>query len=348
MIIYWALLLIPISFALHPIKTDTSLRTLILLLTGMFFVLIIGLRHDVGGDWDRYISIYSFHQGIELDFLNFRSGDFAYETIHWFSLNYLNGIYSTNLICAIIFISGLIRFCRIMPLPWIALFVSVHFLIIVVSMGYTRQSAAVGLLLWGLVDLIKGKNVKFYISILIGALFHKTLLVMLPIGYLYNNEKFSFIRLISFISILSISAYALLMDKIEKMFYYYIEIEFHQSGGALIRVFMSFVTALIFFIYREKFKKRFHDEKLWFIFSVISIILLPASYFYSTFSDRIAIYFLPLQLVVLSRIPVLIESAYNRTVFILYAAVIYISALYVWLIFGNHSNKWLPYQNILF
>jgi len=314
----------------------------------MFFVLIIGLRHDVGGDWDRYISIYSFHQGIELDFLNFRSGDFAYETIHWFSLNYLNGIYSTNLICAIIFISGLIRFCRIMPLPWIALFVSVHFLIIVVSMGYTRQSAAVGLLLWGLVDLIKGKNVKFYISILIGALFHKTLLVMLPIGYLYNNEKFSFIRLISFISILSISAYALLMDKIEKMFYYYIEIEFHQSGGALIRVFMSFVTALIFFIYREKFKKRFHDEKLWFIFSVISIILLPASYFYSTFSDRIAIYFLPLQLVVLSRIPVLIESAYNRTVFILYAAVIYISALYVWLIFGNHSNKWLPYQNILF
>jgi hypothetical protein len=338
----------PIYFALHPIKTNDSIRTLTLWIAGIFFVLIIGLRHDVGGDWDRYISIYAFHKGIELNFLNFRSGDFAYETIHWFSLNYLNGIYSTNLISAIIFISGLIRFCRIMPLPWVALFVSVHFLVIVVSMGYTRQSAAVGLLLWGLVDLIKGKNIQFYIYILIGALFHKTLLVMLPVGYLYNNEKFSIIRLISFTSIFLISAYLLLMDKIQKMFYYYIEIEFHQSGGALIRVFMSFVAALIFFIYRKKFRKRFHDEKLWFIFSVVSIILLPASYFYSTFSDRIAIYFLPLQLVILSRIPMLIESTYNRTIFILYTAIIYISALYVWLIFGTHSNKWLPYQNILF
>ena len=75
MIIYWALLLIPMSFIFHPVRTDAKLRTLIFWLTGAALVLIIGLRHDVGGDWDRYISIYSYHQGIDLDFSGFTSGD---------------------------------------------------------------------------------------------------------------------------------------------------------------------------------------------------------------------------------------------------------------------------------
>ncbi len=342
------MLLIPALFALHPARVDISVRTLLFLLIGIIFILLIGLRHEVGGDWDRYISIYAYHKGIDLDFSKFTSGDYAYETISWFSLNYLDGVYSTNLICAIIFMIGLIRFCRTLPLPWIALFVSVQFLIIVVSMGYTRQSAAMGLLLWALVDLRRGKTMLFYMYIILGALFHKTLVVMLPIGYLYSVNRFDILGVIAFSSSLLIVAYALLMERMQNMYYYYIEIEFHHSGGALIRVFMSFVAAMIFFIFRDKFKKKFHDEKLWFMFSLMSIVLLPASYFYSTFSDRVAIYFLPLQLVILSRIPVLIESTYNRTIFVTSTIIVYTSAMFVWLTFGNHSNKWLPYQNILF
>jgi hypothetical protein len=215
-------------------------------------------------------------------------------------------------------------------------------------MGYTRQSAAMGLLLWALVDLRRGKTMLFYMYIILGALFHKTLVVMLPIGYLYSVNRFDILGVIAFSSSLLIVAYALLMERMQNMYYYYIEIEFHHSGGALIRVFMSFVAAMIFFIFRDKFKKRFYDEKLWFMFSLMSIVLLPASYFYSTFSDRVAIYFLPLQLVILSRIPVLIESTYNRTIFVTGTIIVYTSAMFVWLTFGNHSNKWLPYQNILF
>lgn len=338
----------PALFALHPVRVDINVQTLLFVLVGIIFILLIGLRHEVGGDWDRYISIYSYHKGIDLNFSEFTSGDYAYETIHWFSLNYLDGIYSTNLICALIFIIGLIRFCRTMPLPWMALFVSVHFLIIVVSMGYTRQGAAMGMLLWALVDLSKGRTMIFYIYVILGALFHKTLLVMLPIGYLYSVDRFNIFSGVVFVSLFLIAAYGLLLDRLHHMYYYYIEIKFHHSGGALIRVFMSFVTAMIFFIYRDEIKKRFYDEKLWFMFSLVSIVLLPASYFYSTFTDRLAIYFLPLQLVVLSRIPVLIESTYNRTIFVTSTIIVYTSAMFVWLTFGNHSNKWLPYQNILF
>jgi hypothetical protein len=341
------MLLIPALFTLHPARADINVRTLLFLLIGIIFILLIGLRHEVGGDWDRYISIFSFHKGIDLDFSKFTSSDYAYEAIHWLSLNYLDGIYSTNLICAIFFVLGLIRFCRATPFPWVALFVSINFLVIVVSMGYTRQGAAMGFLLWALVDLIKGKTIRFYIYIVLAVLFHKVALIMFPVGYMYHTKNFSMITFTMLIALLYILIFVLMMEKIQHMYLYYIQLKFHHSDGALIRVFISFVTAIIFFIYRGKFKQRFDDEKLWYIFSVVSIALLPLAYYYSTFADRIAIFFLPLQLIILSRVPVLIESAYNRTIFILAVFIVYFSALFVWLFFGNFSSKWLPYQNIL-
>ena len=347
MFIYWAILSLPVLAILHPVRLDSDAHKLVFRFVGIILIVLIGLRHNVGGDWDRYISIYEYHKNTNLDFSTFTSGDYGYELVHWFSLNYLNGIYATNIICAIIFIIGLFKFCQIMPIPWLALFVSIHFLLIIVAMGYTRQAAAIGFLFLALVDLIKGKKINFYIYIIIGSLFHKTLIVMLPIGYLNNLNRFSIFSLIYFSSFLLVLGYIFVADRIEHMYYYYIQIKFHDSGGALIRVFIGFISALVFFIFRKKFRKKFNDEKLWLIFSVVSILLLPAAYFYSTFIDRIAIFFIPLQLVVLSRIPVLISSAYNRTIFILGVMVVYSSALFVWLNYGNHSDKWISYQNLL-
>jgi hypothetical protein len=349
MFIYWAILLLPIFAILHPVRLDSDAHKLVFKLAGVIFIILIGLRYNVGGDWDRYISIYEYHKNTPLDFSKFSSGDYAYELIHWVSLNYLYGIYTTNLICAVIFITGLFKFCQTMPSPWLALLISINFLLIVVAMGYTRQAAAVGFLFLGLVSLMEEKKMRFYVYIIVGALFHKTLLIMFPIGYLYINSKneFNILHFIAFSFILLVAFKLLLLQRIEHLYYYYIEIKFHDSGGALIRVFMNFISALIFFKFRKKFKGVFHDERLWFIFSMISIVMLPAAYFYSTLIDRIAIFFIPLQLAVLSRVPLLIASKQNRSIFILGVIIVYSSALFVWLNYGNHSNNWIPYQNIL-
>jgi len=347
MVVYWILILIPALFALHPVRFNYGARILAFWAIGLLFSLLIGLRNEVGGDWDRYISIYAHHYGSELDFEKFTSGDYGYETIHWFSLNYLNGVYSTNLISAIIFMAGLLRFCIKMPMPWIALFVSVGFLVIVVSMGYTRQAVAIGFLLWGLVDLMNGKTKSFYISILLGTLFHKTVLIMILFGYFYKH-KVSLVNIIFVSVIISAIAYFVFFNRVEHMYYYYIETKFHDSKGAFVRVFISFISVLIFFAYREKFREKFNDERLWYLFSLGIVALLPLSYFYSTFSDRVAIYLLPIQMVVLSRVPVLINSVYNRTIFVVAVIFSYISFLFAWLVFGKHSDKWLPYDNLLF
>ena len=348
--VYWAILLISALASMMPVKVDYNLQKILFWLIGLVLIVLIGYRHEVGGDWFRYVdTAYGIQKGVSFDFSSFDTGDYAYRLIHWISVNYLNGIYATNLICAVFFVAGLLRFSRAMSIPWIALFVSIQFLVIVVSMGYTRQAAAIGFLMWGLVDLINGKNIRFYVLVIIGSLFHFTSLIMLPIGLMYNikNNRIQFILLLLVIILSGMAIYALFLRQIDHMIYYYLTIKFHHSDGAVVRVFMNFFAAVVFFIFYKKYKKNFNDRKLWLIFSVVSIILLPLAFSYSTFVDRIAIYFLPIQLVVFSRIPILIESSYNRTLFIFGVIFIYVSALFVWLNFGNFSSFWLPYQNVL-
>ena len=348
MSIYWTIFILPILFGISKIKVDNNIKNLLFFIFGLILVVIIGFRHEIGGDWARYISIYEFHTGTELDFSNFKSGDYAYELIVWFSNNYLNGIYSTNFICSIFFVAGLFRFCRAMPMPWVALFVSIPFLVIIVSMGYTRQGTAVGVILWGLVDLMKGNTGRYYMYIVIAVLFHKTALIMLPIGVLYKIDSKSILIFIAIFVFFVIFVYGIFKESFEHMFYFYVTIEYKHSQGAILRTFMTFLSSMIFLIFGRKYREKFDDYKLWFIFSIIGLAKFPAAYFYSMVADRFAVYFLGIQLVALSRVPVLIESIYNRTIFVIGAAVIYAASLFVWLIFGKHASFWLPYQNILF
>ena len=131
------------------------------------------------------------------------------------------------------------------------------------------------------------------------------------------------------------------------LIFYYVITQFHHSEGAVIRAVMSTFAGIIFLIFRRRFKKTFPDENLWLIISLVSIVLLPLAFFYSTFIDRIAIFFIPLQLVIISRVPLLIYSAYYRTIFIVTTIILYIFVLLVWLNFAKHAYLWLPYNNIL-
>ncbi len=347
MIAYWLIFIIPLIAILHPVRLDNKARGLALWLFALLLVIIIGFRHEVGGDWGRYLYVYDYILDAGGFWKNSRS-DIGYEFFNWLSKEYFNSIYLANLLSATIFVSGLLYFCKriLMPWPWIGLIVSIPFLFLVVSMGYTRQSVAVGLLMFALVELSKGYRYRYYTLIIIGTLFHKTLVIMLLVGVLYRKKRgVVFWILWGFISILLF--YFMVENYFSHMVYYYITTKYHSSGGAFIRVLMSSFAGFIFFVYRQKMKELYYDVDLWFIFSVVSIVLLPMSFFYSTFTDRVAVYFLPLQLVIFSRVPALITSSYNRTVFVTGTIFLYAATMFVWLFYGTHSYLWLPYNNII-
>lgn len=82
-------------------------------------------------------------------------------------------IWAVNLICASIFTVGLLSLCRLQPKPLLAVLVAVPYLVIVVAMGYTRQSAAIGFLMLGLSQYVRRATFRMLISLLLAASFHK-------------------------------------------------------------------------------------------------------------------------------------------------------------------------------
>ena len=345
------MLLVPMLAGISPWVAKGALPKLQWFLYGALLILIIGLRHEVGGDWSNYIENYEIVQGLSFsDALqrNMVYQSYGYGVLYWFSLNYLNGIYTTNLVCAAIFVAGLLRVCKNMPLPWLALAVSIPYLVIVVATGYTRQAAAIGFIMWGLIDLMNGNQVKFYVMVMFGVLFHTTALFMLPIGFLYANSLSNLKNLILFTLFFVIAFAGFIAEQISSMVYNYVENTGDmKSSGAVIRVAMNVASSLVFLYFRKLWAERYKDRGLWMIFSVTTLIMFPLAFVSSTFVDRMALYLLPMQLIIFSRSPILITGVYNRTLFIVIVLFIYIGALFIWLNFGQHSNNWLPYQNIL-
>jgi hypothetical protein len=118
-------------------------------------IAVIGLRYKVGADWYNYqvmfngIKTLSFASAIEI-------GDPAYQFLNWATYQLGVRIWLVNLVSAVIFGWGLYRLCSVQPSPWLAFAVAVPYMVIVVAMGYTRQSIALGVLMAGLARQSRG------------------------------------------------------------------------------------------------------------------------------------------------------------------------------------------------
>ena len=131
--------------------------------TSLFLILIlsilIGFRFEVGKDWTAYI--YNFEK---IKYVNniFLNKEFLFSGLNVISRKLNFGIYGVNAICGFIFSIGLIVFCRSLKRQWLALTLSIPYIVVVIAMGYTRQSVALGSLMIGYVVLSKGMKLKFF------------------------------------------------------------------------------------------------------------------------------------------------------------------------------------------
>ncbi len=352
--IYWAILIVPILFGITQIHSDKYLSLVQWCIYGLLLVLLIGFRHEIGGDWATYLYKNTLYSGLgsvgfyDLFSTQYLMQDIGYVILHWISINVFNsGVYGTNFIVSLILVFGLFRICRMMPIPWLALVVAIPYLIIVVSMGYTRQSAAIGLVMWGLAELMSGNKGKFYITIFIAALFHKTAIFLVPIAMLIKFRHRSYRKIDLMVVIISIGILIAMASKIELMVFYYITDQEFKSAGSIVRILMNIMAGIVFFLYRKKWATEYKDTNIWLIFFIVSIFMLLLNFLSSTAADRLSLYLIPMQLVIFSRIPRLIKASTLRSMFIIGVILMYAFVLFVWLVFAHYSSYWLPYQNIL-
>jgi len=314
-------------------------------IVGFIFMVLIGFRHDVGGDWTNYILHYNAMDGKTWQ-QAISNGDPAHQFLNWLSFQWGLGTYGVNVVYAIIFMVGLVKFSRLQTYPWLAMVVSVPYLITVVAMGYSRQGVAIGLFLLAVTYLDKRKFKTYVALIFFAALFHKSAMLLLPLGiFLYG--KGMTVRILMLIPILYGTWDLLLAKEQDALWHNYVEADM-QSQGAIIRVIMNLIPSLLLLVYRKEWQKNYSDYAFWFWIAIGSLLSVGLVGLSSTAVDRVALYFIPIQLVVFSRLPLLARKHFHAALIKFVIILAYALVLFVWLNFAVHSSAWIPYQNLLF
>ncbi len=347
--VYWLLLLVPWLAAIGGQRAGGSAfversRGLGFQCYFVVLFLLVGWRHQVGGDWDNYLP--TIDVALQQNFAEAmaQSGDRAYNLLTWLSAHTGAGIYGVNLGCALVFAYGLMVFCQKSPRPWLSLAVSVPYLVVVVAMGYTRQGVAIGLVMLGLVALDKGSTAKFVLWVVAAAFFHKTALILIPLAIFAGRKNWLAIMGVLLTAVLMF--FLLLAEHVDILVAGYITDQYASSGAA-IRIAMNAMPAAIFLIFRKRFNLTDTQRVFWTWISLggltfIGLLILSPS---STAVDRLALYWIPLQLFVLSRLPAVIAKTNNEQLPWVFGVLLYSLAVqFIWLFYADNSWAWLPYQ----
>lgn len=352
MLPYWLLFTLAATFALVSrgmyLSTDHRFRYRMPNSGAWVFLWLavsafVGFRHEVGADWVQYEGILRLAIGV--DFYNAPGSDPAYALLNWIGANYVGGVYFVNFASALVFIWGIIKFSRAQPRPWLAFFIAVPYLITVVGMGYTRQAVAIGLVMWGLSMLMKERVRYFLLFVGIAALFHKSAVIIIPLA-LFAGSKTRFTVVLGALVTSVLMYYLFLYESLDYLVANYIDREY-QSTGAAVRVALNALPAFVFLTFKKRFGLTLGQQKLWTWISVASLmfIVLLFATSSSTAIDRVALYLIPLQIFVWSRVPdALGRVGASNLPWILLVIFYHFLIYFVWLNFGRLSSAWLPYQ----
>jgi hypothetical protein len=344
--LYWFFFISFSFLSINPISIEKNISKILKYFLLFLLIFFMGLRHQVGGDWDLYlrdfysnIELYNF---FELDYVR----DFGYETLSFICFQLGIGIYGLNFIIATFFIISLNRFSmEFSKNYWLSLVISFPYLITVVGMGYTRQGCALAFILLSLVTLKKNKIFACYIYLILAILFHKSAVIMVPIIFLtyfrFNLTNILIILVLIYACIVVISPE---LARIQSG--YFSDGTKYVSSGVYYRLFLNILAGFCFLLFYKKIKTNYKIDNLVILVLFITIGLSFFAKEYSTFVDRVIIYFTFIQIIVFSRLSSINEK--YRIVINICVIFIYSLIFFTWLYFANHSYTWVPYNNLIF
>lgn len=271
--------------------------------------------------------------------------DPGYEVLNWAGQKLGADLWFPDLVCAAIFSWGLVQLARSQPRPWLVIALAMPYLVTVVAIGYTRQAAAIGFLMAVFALVARGSGLlRPLIYIAAATVFHRTALIALPLVSLALGRS----RLWTFAA--SIPAlYGLyttfLAPSLNFLVYGYIDQDY-ASQGAGIRVALVVLGAVVYLLFRKRLGFAGPEAALWLYLSIAAFVCLGLLFALSssTAVDRLALYLLPMQIVVLARVPgTLMSEGLGKALLVAYAAAVQI----VWLTGGIHAQYWIPYRNYI-
>jgi len=333
-------------------------------LIALFFIVFIGLRYEIGCDWEQYKQMFEKYNSLSISGILKRNlfGEHKLQELgHILITKVSKNIYILNIIYSTLFSLPLFYFCSKLKSKYFSLLISYPYYIIVVGMGPIRQAACTSFLM---LSIIYSSNKKYYRHLfltIISLLIHQFSIIFNGLIFVssYTNIrkiKLSKINLLIIIIISSIFLFSLpsMIDKIYVYFAYYKKITpdggmiYPPAKSAIILWIINFIPSFIFLKNKKIFNLNNHLKSIFTSFCILEILLLPIILLQSAIGYRLLLYFLPSSIYITSLIPEI--NLFNiRKKYTLYFIIsIAFVSLIIWLKFAYHSSCWVPYKNILF
>lgn len=328
------------------LRFQASRRLYVPLLVALF--LFAAFRFEVGCDWSGYLNEYYIYPHFTWPELTARREPLwviSFIAQGWLGLPYP----WINVFSSLIFFLGVHTMARREPNAVAFLVLLFPILIINMPMSGIRQGVAVGIMCMAYMAFVDRALVRFVALTVIAAGFHSSAAVFLLLAPLVHGE-YSWKRLV-FAAVLSVpGGYALLSgDDASLAVSRYVGTDVDAAGAIFRGGFLVATAAFFLLMLRRSWAATFPNEyKLAVIGSFMMaalVVVVPVS---SVIGDRIGYYLIPIQTMILARLPYL-QLRWERQLMILspYLALFLIFA--IWTSLSNHFNAcYVPYQSWLF
>lgn len=352
MTIYWLLFAFAAVMALtFPVSADHQrigpIQSLAFVGFLSAYVLVAGLRDEIGGDWITYADMLD-----EVSHLSLLGAmgytDPAFGAILWSSSRLGLGVYLANGICAALLAYGTLRISLTTREPWMGILIAVPYLFIVVGMGYVRQAAAIGTIMIAIGSLNEVRRVRTIVTMALAAALHSTASVTFPLVVqgLVARRRVLATALLAF----GIAAFLLVISlRFSRFESGYLDSEY-DSSGALARILMTALPSMLLLARWRYFPYTGLARRVWLLFAIagaltpLALWLSPSS----TAVDRVTLYFAPVQVIVFGSLRELLGLSTGTTYFLRMMGVALAALVQtVWLLLATNADFWVPYHSVL-
>jgi hypothetical protein len=347
MIVYFGIFFILSAMALS-VKGKNN-QQLMLWFLFPFFLFFAGTRLNTGCDFWGYLQ--RFYQSGTFDTsgpvweMEEAGFQFIMLSIKSYNLDYM----WLNFSCSLIIFICLFKFIRRHPTPLLVLALMFPILIVQLSMSGLRQALAVAFLMLAMTAFIDKKRMMTAFWIIIGASFHQSLIIFLPLAFLVGSKVSTKKIIIALLIIGPISA-IFLSARMDVYSNRYITGD-AESAGAILRLGLILISAILFEVYKKRIHNMFPQEyDLMRLFSLISFALIPVALVSSVAVHRLGYYVLPVSYFTLAIVPfVLSNSIKNIQFYRLMPVLLYGAYILVWFGTSRHAQMcYVPYDSYLF
>lgn len=316
-----------------------------------FLLVFMGTRYYVGCDFTGYLNRF---ENVP-EFLGSWSDVFAQEGGFSFIMGALqeaNVDYMwLNVTCTLIFLACLMKFCWSFQRPMLLLALLFPVMVLQLGMSGLRQALAAGFLMLAYVQFVRGRTWWTAALIVVGGMFHVSVVIFLPIAFL-AGKRITSTKIFLAIVLVTPLAGLLLQSRVEVYADRYIYDVYGEtsSGGALVRYALVVIPALLFVRYRARFLA-LHPKMygLFVLFSLIIFAMAPLAAVSTVALHRLNYYVMPVSILMLTHLTML--QTYGRWSAVVrhLPVVLYGGYMVSWFLTSRHASIcYIPYNSYLF